>query len=91
MGGPRTLPKTPEGKSIALWGSFLQQKLVWEAQPTWEEPEVTILVLFWAAGPPGQLCGHSGSVPHPPRVVTQGNEVSAGWINIAAVLACGYQ
>lgn len=91
VGGPRTPRKTPEGKGNALLGSFLQQKLVWEAQPIWEEPKVTILVLLWAAGRPWQLCDHSGSAPHPLRVVTQGNEVTAGWINIAAILACGYQ
>lgn len=84
----------PRGKKDSSFGVFPVFRSLsdpWKALPIWEEPKVTILFLLWETGPPWQLCDHSGSALPPHETVTQGNEVTAGWINIGAALACGYQ
>lgn len=92
--GTEDTSEKPRGKkdnSFGVFPLFRSLSDPWKALPIWEKLKVTVLFLFWETGPPWQLCDHSGSVPTPHEIVTQGNEVTAGWINIAPTLACGYR
>lgn len=88
------LQKNPEGKRIAPLESFLYSEACLTPGKPCRFGKNRRSQFFSFCGRlalPGSCVTTVGRPSTPHETVTQGNEVTAGWINIGPTLACGYQ